>query len=72
MEGFTYKNKQDISTRNDHIDAKDTEKDLIEYTGERKFSKTIKEKSGKYKTPNRNDSINQTPKLVGLSKLVSC
>jgi len=35
------------------------------------FSKTIKGKTVSYKTPLRSNLENQTPKLIGLSKLVS-
>ena len=63
MEGLSYHKKNDNSTRNDQVDSDDFPSEG--------FSKTIKDKTGKFKTPARNNSINQTPKLIGLSKLVS-
>jgi hypothetical protein len=63
MEGLAYHRKQDISTRNDVQESDGTAKDT--------FSKTIKDKSASFKTPARNSLINQTPKLVGVTKLVS-
>lgn len=61
MEGLSYHKQTDNSTRNDGNEAEDSQSE---------FSKTIKNKTGKFKTPARNNSINQTPKLIGLSKLV--
>lgn len=64
MEGLAYnKRKNDSSTRNDQIDMENENQDA--------FSNSLKNKTGKFKTPARNSSINQTPKLIGLSKLVS-
>jgi len=62
MEGLAYHRKQDNSTRNDIQDSDGTAKDT--------FSKTVKDKSASFKTPARNSLINQTPKLVGVTKLV--
>lgn len=63
------KNKQDISTRNDQIDHEAIDSDQIE-SRVGQFSRTIKDKPSSSKKPARNDSLNQTPKLLGLSKLV--
>ena len=64
MEGLSYHKKHDSSTRNEFADSEKPSKEA--------FSKTIiKDKNSNIKTPARNNSINQTPKLVGLSKLVS-
>lgn len=63
MEGLSYhQSKQDSGTRNEQVD--------IESKNQEDFSQTLKNKSGNFKTPARNNSINQTPKLIGLSKLV--
>ena len=63
MEGLSYHKNQDSSTRNDQMDSESTQNDGI--------SNAIKNKTAKFKTPARNNSINQTPKLIGLSKLVN-
>jgi hypothetical protein len=63
MEGLSYHKKNDNSTRNEPLDSDSTNKDI--------FSESLKNKTGKFKTPARNNSVNQTPKLIGLSKLVS-
>ena len=62
MEGLSYHKKNDNSTRNDNSDSEGTQKEV--------FSESIKSKTGKYKTPARNNSVNQKPKLVGLTKMV--
>jgi hypothetical protein len=64
------KNKQDLSTRNDPMDPETSEVEEFRHRKEQIFSKTIKENTAHYKTPARNGSVNQTPKLIGLSKLV--
>lgn len=70
MEGH-FINKQDTSTRNEHVDKTPTDKGPLEYKGTDKFSRTIKEKGTSHASVSREDSTNQTPKLVGLTKLVS-
>jgi len=62
MEGLSYHKKNESNTRNDQVESEGINKEDL--------SKTIKNNAGKYKTPARNNSINQTPKLIGLSKLV--
>lgn len=52
------------------MDPESTELEEFRHRKEQIFSKTIKENTAQYKTPARNGSINQTPKLIGLSKLV--
>ena len=59
--GLAYHRKQDSSARNDVQELDGTIKET--------FSKT-KDKSASFKTPARNSLTNQTPKLVGVSKLV--
>ena len=68
--GSRIANKQDISTRNDQMDYDIFDNDRMESKAGEPFSRTVKEKSQHYKVPPRKNSVNQTPKLVGVSKLV--
>jgi hypothetical protein len=66
MEGLSYqKHRQDISTRNDQMDPEGAELDQLGHRHEETFTRTIKPQVAV-----RNNSINNTPKLIGLSKLV--